>query len=77
MCVNVNKFFVDAVSYETDQTALTGGEIKKFASCSMNYHLYVEDESVESGQRFVCDGEAIRLDGKALHFWVPAPSTYR
>lgn len=71
----MNKFFVDAVAYETEQTALTGGEIKKLANRSMNYHLFVEDESEDSGQRFIGDGVAIRLDGAVLHFWVPAPAT--
>jgi hypothetical protein len=71
----MNKFFVDAMRYETDQTALTGGEIKKLAKCSLNYHLFVETEETEIGQRFIGDGEAIRLDGDVRHFWVIPPAT--
>ncbi len=68
---------VDAVAYETDQTALTGGEIKKLADRSLNYFLYVEDESEATGQKHICDGLAVRLDGDVKHFWVIPPATYR
>lgn len=71
----MNKFFIDAVAYETKETALIGGDIKKIANCSLGYFLYVDDETTEIGQRPVGDGEGIRLDGNTQHFFVVPPCT--
>jgi len=70
-----NKFFVDGRAYYTTETALIGGDIKKMANTSLNYPLYVEQRD-GTPDRYICDGEAIRLDEEILHFFVVPPATF-
>jgi hypothetical protein len=69
----VNKLFVDGRSFFTQETALIGADIKKLAGTS-SYHLYLESSS-KIGDKFVEDGEAVRLDEKICHFFVVPPAT--
>jgi Multiubiquitin len=69
-------FFVDAVKYETDKTAMTGAEIKAFASVSATYQLFLEEEGDEP-DKAIADSEVVHLDNhKPKHFFAVPPATF-
>ena len=71
----LNHFFVDAKKYETDQTALTGMEIKVKASVAANYQLFLEEEGDEP-DKAIPDGEAVNLTERVKHFFAVPPATF-
>ena len=70
----INYFFVDGRKYETDQTALTGSQIKNIADSSVAYHLYVETGE-DTPDKCIGDSEAINLRNCVLHFFVVPSAT--
>ena len=71
----LNHFFVDAKKYDTDQTALTGAEIKAKASVPGNYQLFLEEEG-DAPDRAIGDGEAVNLNDRVKHFFAVPPATF-
>lgn len=72
--LKINVFWVNARRYESTETALTGAQIKLFGDVNQGYQLFVVQEG-EEPDKGVCDGEAIRIDGRVLHFWAAPPAT--
>lgn len=70
-----NKFFVDAKPFETDQTALTGAQIKARAGVPAEYQLFLEEEG-DKPDRAISDGESINLQGEPKHFFAVPPATF-
>ena len=70
-----NRFFVDAKPYETDQTALTGAQIKVQASIPPQYQLFLEEEG-DRPDRAISDGESVNLQGEPKHFFAVPPATF-
>lgn len=71
----IYKFFVDAKPYETDQTALTGAQIKSQASVPPQYQLFLEEEG-DKPDRAISDGESVALQGEPKHFFAVPPATF-
>lgn len=72
--LKINVFWMDARRYESTETALTGAQIKAAGNCSPGYQLFLEEED-NKPDRGICDGEAIRIDGRVLHFWAAPLAT--
>jgi hypothetical protein len=70
-----NRFFVDAKPYQTDQTALTGAQIKARASVPPQYQLFLEEEG-DRPDRAISDGESVNLQGEPKHFFAVPPATF-
>ena len=70
-----NHFFVDAVKYETDRTALTGEQIKAQANVNATYQLFLEEEG-DHPDRAISDGESVNLEHKPKHFYAVPPATF-
>lgn len=72
-----NHFFVDAKRYETDQTALTGAEIKAIAGVTATYQLFLEEVG-DQPDRAISDGESVNLEDehKPKHFYAVPPATF-
>lgn len=70
-----NLFFVDAKPYETDQTALTGAQIKAKAGVPAQYQLFLEEEG-DRPDRAISDGESVNLQGEPKHFFAVPPATF-
>lgn len=69
------EFFVDGQRYSTDQTAITGLEIKTHANVSANYQLYLEEEG-DTPDRAISDAEVMHMDHKEKHFFAVPPATF-
>jgi len=74
---NQYHFFVDAKEYTTDQSSLTGAEIKAKAGVAPNYQLF-EEEPGDKPDRAISDGEGIHFDHghKPKHFYAVPPATF-
>jgi hypothetical protein len=70
-----HRFFVDAKSHETDQTALTGAQIKSIANVPALYQLFLEEEG-DRPDRAISDGESIDMRGEPKHFFAVPPATF-
>jgi hypothetical protein len=70
-----NRFFVDAKPFETDQTALSGAQIKAKASVPAQYQLFMEEEG-DTPDRAISDGESVHLKGEPKHFFAVPPATF-
>ena len=70
-----HRFFVDAKPYETDQTSLTGAQIKAKASVSAEYQLFLEEEG-DRPDRAISDGEGVDMTGEPKHFFAVPPATF-
>lgn len=70
-----HKFFVDAKPYETDQTALTGAQIKAKANVPPQYQLFLEEEG-DKPDRAISDGESVDMRGETKHFFAVPPATF-
>ena len=68
-------FFVDGNKYETDNTALTGLEIKTTASVPANYQLYLEGKGNDPDSA-VSDGESMHMEPPPKHFYAVPPATF-
>jgi Multiubiquitin len=55
-------FYVDANRFETDQTALTGAQIKAEANVPSQYQLFLEEEG-DRPDRAISDGESVSSAG--------------
>ncbi len=71
----LNHYFVDAKKYDTDQTALTGAEIKAKAEVPLNYQLFLEEEG-DTPDKAIGDGEAVNLAERVKHFFAVPPATF-
>jgi hypothetical protein len=70
-----NHFFVDGKKFETDQTALTGGQIKTLATVPANYQLFLEEEG-DKPDKAISDSESVSLEGHPKHFFAVPPATF-
>ena len=70
-----HEFFVDAVRYETDDSSLTGAQIKSQASITPTYQLYEEEEG-DTPDKAISDGDSVALTGKIKHFYAVPPATF-
>ena len=70
-------FFVDSKRYETDQSSLTGAEIKAIASVPPNYQLFLEEEG-DKPDRQIGDTETVTMkEGEGTrHFYAVPPATF-
>jgi hypothetical protein len=68
-------FFVDAKKYETAEPSLTGAAIKTIAGVPANYQLFLE-ETGDTPDRAISDGEAVDLERGAKHFFAVPPATF-
>ena len=68
-------FFVDAKKYETDERSITGAAIKSIAGVPANYQLFLE-ETGDTPDRAISDGEAVNLEGESKHFFAVPPATF-
>ena len=73
--LKVNHFFVDSKKYETEKTALTGGEIKGIASVPPEYQLFLEEKGNDP-DRQISDGEPVVVDHEARHLYAVPPATF-
>jgi Multiubiquitin len=71
----LNEYFVDAVRYETADTALTGAQIKSRARIEPTYQLFLEEEG-DKPDRLVSDGESVPLEDRIKHFFAVPPATF-
>ena len=70
-----NHYFVDAIRYETDSTALTGAEIKAVANIPASYQLFLEEEG-DTPDKAISDAESVNLEHKPKHFFAVPPATF-
>ena len=70
-----HKLFVDGKPYETDETALTGAQIKAVASVPSQYQLFREEEG-DQPDRQISDGEAVDMRGEPKHFFAVPPAVF-
>lgn len=68
-------FFVDGKRYPTDQTMLSGLQIKTIASVPADYQLFLEEEG-DTPDRQISDGEGVHMDHKEKHFFAVPPATF-
>jgi hypothetical protein len=68
-------FFVDGKKYETDQSSLTGADIKNVASVNPAYQLFLEEKG-DAPDRPISDLEAVILAEKTRHFYAVPPATF-
>ena len=68
-------FFVDAKRYETDETALTGAQIKAIAAVDPTYQLFLEEKG-DQPDRAISDGEAVNMQHEPKHFYAVPPATF-
>ncbi len=71
----MNHFFVDAKRFETEQTALTGAQIKAQANVTPTYQLFLEEEG-DAPDKPISDGESVNLEHKPKHFYAVPPATF-
>jgi len=57
------KFYVDAEQFETNETSLTGLQIKEQAHVTPTYQLFLEEEG-DIPDRAIADTEHVSMDGK-------------
>lgn len=67
-------FYVDSTKYSTNETALTGAQIKTTASVPANYQLILEEKG--GADKVISDGESINLAGEPKHFLAVPPATF-
>jgi hypothetical protein len=70
-----HKFFVDGRPYETDDTALTGAQIKSLAGIPQQYQLFLEEEG-DRPDKQISDGEAVDMRGEPKHFFAVPPAVF-
>lgn len=70
-----NHFFVDGKKYETDQTALTGAQIKQVAGVDPAYQLFLEEKG-NAPDRAISDGESVSVEKEPRHFYAVPPATF-
>ncbi len=70
-----NHFFVDGRKFETDETALTGAQIKAMAGVPANYQLFLEEEG-DKPDEAIADGQAVNLAERVRHFFAVPPATF-
>ena len=69
-------FSVDGQEYTTEQSSLTGAEIKNIANVNAAYQLFLEEKG-DAPDRQISDGEAVDLTKKgAEHFYAVPPATF-
>lgn len=70
-------FFVDGTKYESEQSSLTGADIKVRANVNPTYQLFLEAEGNDP-DKAISDGEGIDLSdkGKPKHFYAVPPATF-
>lgn len=71
-----NFFFVDGKKIETDQTAVTGSQIKVLAQVDPAYQLFLEEKGNDP-DRAVSDADNFDVSKKPpLHFYAVPPATF-
>jgi hypothetical protein len=70
-----NHFFVDGKKYDTDQTTLTGQQIKTIANVPANYQLFVEGHGNDPDQA-ISDGQALDVGPPPKHLYAVPPATF-
>ena len=68
-------FFVDAIKYQTDQTSLTGLQIKELAKVPANYQLFLEEQG-ETPDKEISDSMQVAMDDHVRHFYAVPPATF-
>ena len=71
---NKYDYYVDAKRYETDQTALTGAQIKASASVNPSYQLFLEEQG-DHPDKAVPDSEVVDMRHDP-HFYAVPPATF-
>jgi hypothetical protein len=69
------KFFLDAKEYETQDSALSGQQIKQIAGIPAEYQLYLEEEGDEPDKP-IQDSDSVDLRGKEKHFFAVPPAVF-
>jgi len=69
------KFYVDAEQFETNETSLTGLQIKEQAHVTPTYQLFLEEEG-DIPDRAIADTEHVSMDGKEKHFFAVPPAVF-
>jgi hypothetical protein len=69
------EFFVDAVKYHTDQTALSGAQVKEHANVPPTYQLYLEEEG-DKPDKAISDGEFVHMNPPIKHFFAVPAATF-
>jgi len=69
------RFFVDAKEYFTNETALTGAQIKAQAGISAGYQLFLEEEG-DKPDKEISDGTSVNMDHGVKHFFAVPPATF-
>ena len=70
-----NHFFVDAKEYETEQTELTGLQIKAQAGVAATYQLFLETKGDQPDEE-ISDGQRVNLRDEPKHFFAVPPATF-
>lgn len=68
-------FFVDGKKYETDQSSLSGADIKRIAEVNPTYQLFLEEEGDEPDKP-IADSTAVDLSKGTKHFFAVPPATF-
>lgn len=71
----VHHFFVDGKKYDTENTALTGLEIKTIASVPANYQLFLEGKGNDPDNA-VSDSQSESMEPPPKHFYAVPPATF-
>jgi hypothetical protein len=69
------EYFVDAKKYETDQTAMTGAQIKASAAVNPAYQLFLEEEG-DTPDKPIADSEVVEMANHIRHFYAVPPATF-
>ena len=68
-------FFVDGKEIVTDQSSLTGQDIKAMARVPGEYQLFLEEEG-DKPDRVIPDSETVPLGKQIKHFYAVPPATF-
>ncbi|WP_449428588.1 multiubiquitin domain-containing protein [Rhodanobacter umsongensis] len=68
-------FFVDGKKYDSEQSSLTGADVKRIAGVNPTYQLFQEEEGDEP-DRPVADSTGIDLSKGTKHFFAVPPATF-
>ncbi|MDE2706092.1 MAG: multiubiquitin domain-containing protein [Gemmatimonadota bacterium] len=68
-------FFIDGKEIVTEQSSLTGEEIKSMARIPGEYQLFLETQGDEPDQA-ISDRETVSLGKPTKHFYAVPPATF-
>lgn len=68
-------FYVDAKEYVSENSSITGADIKVKSGVTATYQLFLEEEG-DRPDRAISDGDGVDLTGSIKHFYAVPPATF-